>query len=461
MLFTNESNYDWSNIDEYIIKKEYLMALSEINRILPSFTKPIDKFFAYYKISYCYIYKKDLKSAIEPLQNAYNFKFLINDKNLIYDNTLQLAIVYIKEQTIIKALPLLEEIINELDNLQFSISLIEANKERRVKNKAFYWLGKSYWLGGDLPKALHYFQRNLMLSKVLVNSDDILQALISLGEVYRAQGQLTKALQFFQESFRFINKNQDNYIESDLNMFIGHVYRDKGKFKQALEKYNLAFSSFKPKKTENSEKIAELIFNILRINHRLGYQEESESYLMKEFPLNSISKPKIVAYKHFIDYLTAFKRKHWSKAQETIENAQNILGLDFNYQIFCYESLAEIGLSQWMENKKDSSSLAFVYSKLDSIKKISMKNNLVASLSKAIFIQAKLSSGLKKYNEAETLFQESLSIANRYDLEAIKKKAHLELRSLKHKKDSQESESQIIDSEIKEIQKLFHIFGED
>ena len=445
----------WNRVDDLLEANDFITAESVLINAKNTILTPREKSL------WAYLYARSLagngqyEKALLSLDEARTYLKETIDQLLDYQISIQKSICYCHQGVVNKAQQILEEVYKDLNK---GIDTHESKENKTLKGLTLNWLGNVYWLGGDLPKALDQYIKALSLHEYLGDKDATAMSLNNIGLVYRTQGRLTKALDVFKRimELQLYVKNPKTIASCYMNM--GQIYLDKNRFEEAEKKFLQALTireSF-----NNQLDIADSIFNVIRVYLEMNKLTPNMPLLQK-FPIPPFQSVVIEALEHMVQALIAKSQKDWNVMEQRLQKALDITGLDFGYQIYCIEGLTEVGLYKWQTNKPDLLVLTDVYAKLDRLKILSLKNNLVASLSKAFLLQAKLSTALHHFDEATGMLTECLNIANRHDLELIKAVSLRELHNIRKKKEAISDDPNIFlqaptvdELEIEELQKL-------
>lgn len=427
-------------------------------------TEPKDRLIWMYLMTKSQLGNGNPDSAVRTVQDAQRLLSEIEGQEvslLARKFSVAKADAYSKMGEMHKAFPILENLIGELET-----KTILNNDELDVKASAFASMAQVLWFGGDLPRSLHYRRRALSLRKSLRNPEDIAVALNGLGVVYRAQGRLNKALETFREVQALQDKIKNQHTLAILNTNVGMVYFEKRKYELAEDKFFKAMLI--RKEMDNQFEVADAVFHLVRVQLELGKLKVDES-IKESFPKPPYSQPAIAGIEKMIKALIAKGKGDLDDAQQAWQEALATPGLDFSHQILCYEGMAEIGLRKWSKRRNDFLILTEVHSQLDRLQMIALKNFLVASLSKAHLLQAKLSIATSEFKKAEDELSECLNLANRHDLEMIKILGQLEIQKLREKRKAREVQKaeesegsaspQVEEDEIAEIQRMLMSLG--
>ena len=127
---------------------------------------------------------------------------------------------------------------NENLELQFRLNI------RRDASSTLNNLGVNYYMKGNYPLALNYFEQSLALREEFNDTANIVKTLNNLGVLSQVVGNYEKALAFFQKSLLFKMSLSDTLSIAKTLSNIGviyldlHKYEDAGKFMhQALSYY--------------------------------------------------------------------------------------------------------------------------------------------------------------------------------------------------------------------------------
>jgi class 3 adenylate cyclase len=95
--------------------------------------------------------------------------------------------------------------------------------------------GISFWIRGDYPNALDYYQRSLKIKEEIGDKNGIANSLNNIGIIYQYQGDYPNALDYNQRSSNIYEEIGDkNGIASSLNN-IGVIYKDPGDYPKAIK----------------------------------------------------------------------------------------------------------------------------------------------------------------------------------------------------------------------------------
>ncbi|PCH93581.1 MAG: hypothetical protein COB85_06745 [Bacteroidetes bacterium] len=141
---------------------------------------------------------------------------------------------------------------------------------------SFISIANTFWIRGDYPQALTYYNEALEIFKKLENKEGIAGSLSGIGLINRNQGNYSAALKYYNESL-IINREIGNMngVSRDLGN-IGVVYRNLGNYPAALKSYfeNLEIA----KETGNERYQAIAHGNIGNVYHNQGDFEAALRY---------------------------------------------------------------------------------------------------------------------------------------------------------------------------------------
>lgn len=250
-----------------------------------------------------YLYKKDLKKAIEhgklaitenpdsfephmclgisyrsigEIEKAYQHftkaEKLVNDKEnlmLIYDQIGQIltdmqkiddAINYYKKAlSLAKELKQIDKNTNILNNLAIAYlekgeieKAIEYYKmaiklEKKEENLAEIYgnIGMLYYRIGEYEKAIKYIQKNIEVSEKYKNERSVMTSKINLGSIYTEMKKYNKAEKILTEGIKTAKKIGDKYWQANSYWSLGRLYKKTGKNQKAEEYFKYALELFK------------------------------------------------------------------------------------------------------------------------------------------------------------------------------------------------------------------------
>ena len=394
MSINSNSIILWNRVDDLFEANDFTTAESLLLNSKSIISTPREKSL------WTYLYAKSLsgngqyEKALKFLDESRTCLKEAFDRLLDYQISIQIGICYCQLGLIHKAQTILEQVYTDLNT---KTGKEEYKESKLLKGLVLNWLGNVYWIGGDLPKALDQYIKALSLHEYLGDKDATAMSLNYIGLVYRTQGCLTKALDVFKRIMEIQTYIKNQKIIANCYINMGQIFLEKNKFEEAEKKFLMALTireSF-----NNQLDLADSIFNVIRVYLSMNKLSPDVAVLQK-FPSPPYQSVVIEAINYMVQSLIAESQKDWNIMEQCLQKALDITGLDFGYQIYCIEGLTEIGLYKWQSNKQDLLILTDVYAKLDRLKILSLKNNLVATLSKSFLLQAKLSTALHHFDEA-------------------------------------------------------------
>lgn len=258
-------------------------------------------------------------------------------------------------------------------------------------------IGNCYATLGYLAKALGQYQQALDMARQNNLSRYMAGLINNSAVIFQIQGYYSKALVFHQESLERAKKlNSLSEIATSLNN-IGLIYRAQGKLDEAHEVLEKALEIRKESKHQYN--IAGSIIDLALVLSDMNMLTE-DSPLLQLFPNEPYETELIAAFKYMIYAIIEQKKRSLRNSEALWLKALSYNGLEFDYKLLCYESLAEITLlilqREWSEEN-----LRNLTKHLDTIETLSKANNLIASLCKTLLLRAKLSMAKQNFEEAE------------------------------------------------------------
>lgn len=288
----------------------------------------------------------------------------------------------------------------------------------------FNWLGNGHWLMGKLDTGLENHQKALKLRQKTRSAIEIAQTMNNIGIIYRVQGRLAKALALYNQA---LDMNIEHIkINSYLFTNRGIVYFELDQLNNAMRDHELALKL--REKTGSKFIITDSIFNLIQTIVSFNDSTNIEKYLNK-IPKPPYDSEGIQALKSMIDAVLYHSHGKLDKAIACWEKALSIKGLEFGYQILCYEGITEILLKQWRDGESQISQ-SKVFNQLSKWERLTKTENLTPSLVKNYIVRAKILKINYEMEESKTYLTQAILTASEMGLPLHKKLAEEELESL-------------------------------
>lgn len=95
--------------------------------------------------------------------------------------------------------------------------------------------GVSFYLQGNYPWALEYYQKSLVIREEIGNKGGIAISLNNIGNIYRVQGNYPQALEYQQKSLAMYEEIGDKGGIANSLTNIGFIYNNQGNYSRVLE----------------------------------------------------------------------------------------------------------------------------------------------------------------------------------------------------------------------------------
>ncbi len=114
------------------------------------------------------------------------------------------------------------------------VAFANQNQYPKAEVQANNIQGVSFYLKGNYPEALNYYQRNLIIQEELGANNGMANSLNNIGIIYTEQGNFPKALNYYQRSLKIREEIGDKKGISITLGNIGAIYRNQGNLPKAL-----------------------------------------------------------------------------------------------------------------------------------------------------------------------------------------------------------------------------------
>lgn len=235
------------------------------------------------------------KSSIFALKEI-NLKNIIEVKNI--KNKYDLSMYYFSSKDYIKALKLLKEIYNRI------------NENSIYKDNALYWIGITYLKMQKTDMALETFKKYVRVSK---NKKYFNYAVLNLGDIYFTLGKFRAAEKKYLTALLMLNIEE---FKSYIYYQLGICYMNQSKYEMAYESFNIITKNYS-NSIENNNALKKINFvkNRININEPVAVNKDS-----KKKRTIKVSKKK----KKFIIQLGVFKNKNGAKTLKSRMKKYNI-----------------------------------------------------------------------------------------------------------------------------------------
>ena len=333
---------------------------------------------------------------------------------------IQLSIAYCRQGNFKSALSLLE----------LASTHLEKSVHISLYSLALNWIGNIYWLTGDLKNALSCHKKNLEIREKNQDLNALASTLNNIGIIYRVQGRLVEAQTVYEQALKTAIPNPR--IQAFLYTNFGILNYEQNDYENALKRHYMALDI--REKLGNMADVADSVFNIIRV--LVSTNSFSNNHpILKRFPEENQLSPVILALKHLIDAFLAILNNDWQLAEEHWRTALNTKGLEYGYQIICYENLVDAALRNWQ--KQNSYTLyTQLLTRLEEWEQMCIKNNLTASLCKVYLIFAKISLAKLQLEDANEFLAKCITLSSEMGLplhQQLALKELIEIESMKDK----------------------------
>ena len=185
---------------------------------------------------------------------------------------------------------------------------------------------------------------------------------------------------------------------------------------------------------KNPPDIADSVINIARTLASTN-SFSADHIILDHFPKEKDFSPVIDALQHLINALLAVFNNNWQLAEEHWRYALSIKGLEYGYQIICYEGLVETALRDW-QNSDTYATFNLLLTRLEDWEHMCIKNNLTASLCKVYLIFAKISLAKLQLDDANKFLEKGFQLSSDMGLplhQQLLLKELIEIESIKER----------------------------
>ena len=295
----------------------------------------------------------------------------------------------------------IDETFNIFEN---AISVGKKLNNKKKTAESYNLLGYTYEQKSDYNKSLIYFEKALQMFKDLENKTGISRTLGNIGNINRYLGNYDSAMQNFNSALAIYEKLNDKEGIASINGKIGIIFVDKGDFETGISHYNKQLEIFK----ELDYKMG--VLNALG-NLGVAYYYQGKFKKALKSWRKKINESQKLGYKKG----TAIDLGNMGNVYHELGNYEKALNY-FNKSLIMYKEIGDkngVSLNfgnmanSLREQKKIDKALDY-YDKAISIgKELGVKYWLSGHITNKgiLFFQ------IQKYNEAKTLIEEGLKIA--------------------------------------------------
>jgi len=196
------------------------------------------------------------------------------------------------------------------------------------QSAALNWMGASFTIKGDYPKALDFFERSLKCGDN-VNTANVLN---NIGLIYMYQNELEKANQYFSKSLKILEKGNNQESIAFVTGNLGLIYSNLGEQENAiiyLEKSLAIHKSLKntPGIAHTLNNLGVSYMNLKDFNQALAYLAEANEVASK----NENTHIELYSNLNIGDIL--FQQKKLTKAKLVLEQTLQKANEEDNYEI--------------------------------------------------------------------------------------------------------------------------------
>jgi tetratricopeptide (TPR) repeat protein len=408
----------WPLIDSYIalgqipaskkLLEEYKDQISSIEDLIEWKLANARTFFALGKID----------DAINELQTG--FKDLDEGNNQVLHARLQIEIgrCFWRVGKLQEGLNFLLQVLKIFDEK-------DEEKEDYFVSHAYQVLGNILLAKGQVGEAIEYYKKALPLREG--HAQKTAELSNNIGLAFFIQGRYEEALKKY-EQVKIIFQELGNpfYLAVSLTN-IAHVYFSQGQLDDALEYYKKALNHF-----DNSDTspyyIAGSIYHISRV---LAEKKDIKQLLsfQERFPAEKTEVP-IQPLLYMTQAIIAQQQNNWGISSQKWQLALDSEGLEFHYQMDCYEGRCQTAFTRWQIKPTENLSEE-LENYLNSWQTVCKLNYLSSSLCKVYLLRAKLDLARFRFTSAERLLEQCIQLSKENGLPLHQRLAEQELEYLR------------------------------
>ena len=154
----------------------------------------------------------------------------------------------------------------------------EEKKYKEALREVNFLRGSVFYVKGDYPLSLEYYQKALKYDEELQDKDAMAASMVNIGLITREQGNQDEALRYLQSALQILEEIGNKNVMTGCLTNIGVIYFDRYDYDSALQYFNRSIKL--NEEIDNQHGIAEGLHNIGSVYERQKkYPEALELYL--------------------------------------------------------------------------------------------------------------------------------------------------------------------------------------